>query len=94
MDELDYERARAQARRLTGFYASLITYVVVNILLVVVNLVVSPGTLWFYWVTIFWGVGLAFHAFDVFVMHNRLNEDWEERKTREIIEQEQRRKTG
>ncbi|VAW22464.1 hypothetical protein MNBD_BACTEROID04-389, partial [hydrothermal vent metagenome] len=34
---------------------------------------------------IFWGIGLAFHAFSVFGMDFILGKKWEERKIEEII---------
>ena len=44
-----------------GLATHLMIYVVVNVVLVIV-----AGTPWL-WVTLFWGIGLAFHAFGVFV---------------------------
>ncbi|WP_394354489.1 2TM domain-containing protein [Methanothermobacter thermautotrophicus] len=30
------------------------------------NLLSTPGTWWFYWITVFWGIGIIWHAFGVF----------------------------
>ena len=62
-----YKAAVKRAKQKAGFYRNLITYVVVNILLMVINLVTNPGDLWFFYVTLFWGLGLAFHAKAVFL---------------------------
>lgn len=87
-----YALAKEQARKLRGFYSHLATYVVLNIVLAIVNLVVSPGDLWFYWITIFWGIGLVFHALDVFTIQGRfLGSEWEERKAKEIMDKRERK---
>ena len=68
----------------------MITYAGVNILLIIINLVTSPKNLWFYWVTIFWGISIVIHALKVFVRKDKfLGKEWEERKIKEIMEREQ-----
>ena len=95
MKENEYAQAKERVETLKGFYANLISYVAINLVLIVINLAVSPNTLWFYWVTIFWGVGLIFHAVDVFALRGRLlSQEWEERKIREVMKKEHRRKAG
>lgn len=91
----DYEKARARAKELKDFYTHLITFIIFNAAFITINLLASPKTLWFYWITIFWGIGLLFHAFDVFALKGRyFGSDWEERKTQELMEKERRRKAG
>ena len=55
---------RAGAR--LGFYRHLAVYLGVNALLLVINLLTSPGTLWFYWPLLGWGVAIAAHAARVY----------------------------
>jgi hypothetical protein len=55
-----------QMRRLLGnpgLRIHLIVYVAVNILLLLINLLVSPHHLWFYWPALGWGLGIVGHAF-------------------------------
>ncbi|MCK9307990.1 MAG: 2TM domain-containing protein [Methanoculleus sp.] len=92
MDEQErYARAKEHVEALQGFYIHLAAYIIVNVLLFAADILTDPGTLWFFWVTIFWGVGLIFHALGVFVGGRVLGRDWEERKIREIMEREERR---
>jgi hypothetical protein len=49
------------------FIEHLTAYLIVNGSLMVLNVVTSPGSLWFLWIAFFWGIGLAFHAVDVFM---------------------------
>lgn len=63
-----------RTHRLSGLFASAaarglavhgFVYVAVNLLLIVVNLTASEGGVWFPWVLVGWGLGLAAHAFIV-----------------------------
>ena len=55
---------RADAK--LGFRGHLIAYVVVNLGLVAVNLITSPGSYWFVWPMLGWGIGLVAHAVSVY----------------------------
>lgn len=94
MEEDDkVKRARERVRRIKGFYSNVITFFLVNILLLVVNLVTNPYNLWFYWVTLIWGVVLIIQAINIFTIRDRfLGEEWEERKTRELLDKENKNK--
>ncbi len=95
MADAEYAQATRRAKSLRNFYTNVITFAAVNIGLFVINIVTSPGSLWFYWVTIFWGIGLLFHALDVFTFRGRyLGKEWEKNKAKEIIEKDKQRKAG
>jgi len=92
MDDERYDKARKRVQELKGFYSNLVTYILINALLIIINLVTSPGSLWFYWVTIFWGIGLLIHAAKIFVLKGKfLGEDWEQKKIREIMKKSESR---
>jgi hypothetical protein len=60
----DYEQAEAELRardRRAGFVVNATLYVLVNILLLLINLMLSPGLLWFVVPLCVWGAGLAIH---------------------------------
>ncbi len=89
MNDEKYEKAKKRVEELKKFYGNLVTYGVINVILIIINLVTSPGSLWFYWVTIFWGIAILLHASKVFVLKGKfLGEEWEERKIKEIMEKE------
>lgn len=91
MNDATYAKAKKRVKDLKAFYSNLATYVVINIVLAIINLVTSPHNLWFYWVTVFWGIGLLLHAASLFVFKGKfLGEDWEERKTRELMEKSEK----
>jgi len=90
MDEERYEKARKRVKELKSFYSNLITYVGINILLIIINLITSPGRLWFYWVTIFWGIALLIHATKTYILKGKfLGENWEDKKIKELMEKDE-----
>ena len=93
MNDEKYEEAKKRVKELRHFYRNLLTYVGVNIVLIIINLVTSPGTLWFYWVTIFWGIAILLHASKVFILKGKyLGKEWEEKKIKEIMGKEKNSK--
>jgi len=69
-----FERATMRAEAKIGFYKSLAIYVIVNVALVIVNLIITPEHYWFYWTTIFWGIGLALYGRKVFFKTSALRD--------------------
>ena len=89
MNDEKYEKAKKRVKELKSFYSNLVTYFIINVILIIINLVTSPGRLWFYWVTIFWGIAILIHASKVFILKGKLfGEEWEEKKIKEIMEKE------
>jgi hypothetical protein len=81
-----YERARKRVEELKGFYIHVIIYVLVNLGIFLMNILGSPGQLWFFWSLIGWGIGLVAHAVGVFGVSWIFGREWEERKIAEIAE--------
>jgi hypothetical protein len=83
-DRLSLEdQADRHVRRLQGFYAHLAAYVGVNAMLVVINLLTSPGVFWAIWPILGWGVKLGAHAVAVFGVPGVA--DWKARVRRNYI---------
>lgn len=88
MDDEKYQIAKKKVEALRGFYSNLASYVIINIFLVILNFLISPDHLWFYWVTIGWGIGILFHAFSVFGKDNVFGPEWEAKKVKEYMEKD------
>ena len=89
MNDEKYDKAKARVKELKDFYGNLITYILINILLIIINLLTSPTTIWFFWVTIFWGIAVLLHAAKVFILRGRfLGDEWEKKKIKEIMDEE------
>ena len=60
----DYKKAYREMKieeEKRGFIIHLIVYVLINIGLVILNLLVSPEAIWFFWPLIGWGIGITMH---------------------------------
>ncbi|AAB86195.1 conserved hypothetical protein [Methanothermobacter sp. CaT2] len=90
MEDDEYKRARKRVEDLKGFYIHISVFTIVNLTLFLINLLSTPGTWWFYWITVFWGIGIIWHAFGVFIGDRFLGKEWEEKKIKEYMEREKR----
>ena len=84
--DIRYEKARKKVEMIKWFYIDIGLYVVINLSLFLLNILTTPDNLWFYWVMLAWGIGLAVHAVVVYGFSNVLGDEWEERKIREIMD--------
>ena len=69
--EPSYERARARATVKYGFFVHAAVYVAVMLMLLIVDMLTSPGTIWFYWPLLGWGLALGLHAARAFLPSSR-----------------------
>ncbi len=86
------QRARRRLVAEKSFYVHLAIYVIVISGLFVINVLTGHGRWWFVWPAIGWGIGLTIHALSTFGMIGLLGRDWEERRLKELMEEEQRRR--
>ncbi len=84
-----YLRAQERVSRIKKFYSSLISYVLVISFLGALNYYTNEWRHpWFLWAAFGWGIGLVFHALKAFGWNPLFGKEWEERKIREIMEEE------
>jgi len=89
MDEqAGYEEAKKRVSEIREFYQHLTVYLVINAALVLINLLSSPGYLWFVWPLLGWGIGVALHGLMAF--GGFWGRAWEERKIAEILGKDRR----
>lgn len=82
-------RARQRVIALRGFYINLALFFLVNLTLTLLSLG-TGGPLWFWWITVIWGIGLLIHAYGVFSWSVFFGRNWEETKIREYMDEEKR----
>lgn len=98
--EAAYSTAKKRVDKLRGFYTHLVVYIGVNILITAIKMVkklkreasfeevildIDISGVW-----LLWGIGLAIHAFTVFVLPKIIGNDWEERKIKQFMEEDEK----
>ena len=83
-----YLRARQHVDNLKEFYYNLISYCFVIPFLIFINYKTFWGFQWFWFPLFGWGMGLAFHAYKVYVNDGVLGRGWEKRKIEQFMKQE------
>lgn len=90
-----YLRAKKRVDELKSFYIHFGVYIAVNVFLSSrqvyedlqdgFTISESISDLNIYWVWIFWGIGIFFHALRVFGSHLLLGSNWEDKKINEFM---------
>ena len=89
-----YDEARKRAKEMAEFYRHAMTYLFFISLMAVMNLAFSPDDIWFPIPALIWGFFLLKQAWCVFGAGNLFGQDWEERKTAELMGQKPKRKNA
>jgi hypothetical protein len=95
IQEQKYFKAKKRVEELKAYYWHLAIYVIINLFLSgsqIVDGITENKTfteifsdLGIYAVWFIWGIGLFFHTFKVFGFRYFIGDDWEERKIKEIM---------
>jgi len=94
-EEQKYIKAKKRVKSIKGFYVHFAIYLMVNAFLIISRSFSNGGyeDLWdwqTYNTAIFWGIGILFHAFNVFGMDILLGKNWEDRKIKEMMDKDKR----
>lgn len=91
-NESKYLRAKERVTEIKKFYTSLISYVVVIAFLAGLNYYTDKWSYpWFLWAAFGWGIGLTFQAIKTFGLNPFFGKNWEERKIKEFMNDDQKR---
>lgn len=83
-----YQRAKKQVKEIKDFYIHFLWFIFGNAFCIYINLKFSPQYLWFLWGFFGWGIGLFFHAAKTFNWFPFFSKQWEDKKIKEYMEQE------
>ena len=85
-----YLRAKERIAEVKKFYGKLLSYTIFVAFLGALNYYTNGWSyMWFLWAAFGWGIGLAFRAVKVFGINPFLSRDWEERKIKEFMEEDE-----
>ena len=82
-----YARAKEHVEKLKGFYANFGMYLIAVPFFIYFN-IVSTSFPWALFPIGGWGMGVAFHAAEVFNWNPLLGKQWEERKIKELMDED------
>lgn len=91
-EKRNVERAKKKVKEIKSFYLNLACYCTVIPVLIFINLTFTPEYYWFLFSMGGWGLGLFFHAMSAFNFNPFFNGDWEERKLREFMDEDRKRR--
>lgn len=92
LENSKYVKAVEKVEKLKEFYQSLASYCLVIPFLVFINLKFSPRFYWFWFPAFGWGIALVFQYLEVNNYNIFLGNNWEEKKIKEMMEKENRKK--
>lgn len=87
-----YRRAKERVEEIKGFYIHLAMFFIGMTVIIVVNFLTSPNYFWFVWPLLGWGIGIVSHGVSIFGFFGLLGKKWEERKIKQIVENERSEK--
>ncbi|MDE3740787.1 2TM domain-containing protein [Maribacter polysaccharolyticus] len=86
-----YFRAKDKVEGIKKFYTSLISYIFFICFLAAINYWTDQWRYpWFLWAAFGWGIGLVFQAFKVFDLNPLFGRNWEERKIKEFMQEDEK----
>jgi hypothetical protein len=88
-----YYQAQKRVKEIKDFYSHLTVYLLCNPIVIAVNLLTSPGYLYFWYSLLGWGFAIVMHGLAAFRVSPIFNKEWEERKIKEILEKENKTQT-
>jgi len=87
IEDKRYAKAKEQVQQIKGFYGNLIAYCIVIPFLIILNFKTTSFP-WAIFPALGWGFGLTAHGLEAFGKNPLYGKNWEERKMREFMEDE------
>ncbi|MET2985015.1 2TM domain-containing protein [Aureibaculum conchae] len=87
IEDKRYLKAKEKVEKMKGFYANVISYIIVIPFLAFLNYKTTSFP-WVIFPVLGWGFGLVMHGMEAYGYNPLLGKDWEERKIREFMDKE------
>ena len=82
----DFDRVAEKVDKKIRFYRNLMSYVLVNAFLAIINFLFTPEFWWVLFPVFFWGIGVVIDFFRAFAFADAFGDDYRERKIAEEME--------
>jgi len=91
-DPRPYLRARRKVDAKFAFYYHFGAYLIVNFILLIINMITSPGYMWVIWPVMGWGIAIFLHALGALLLGR--DTELRDRMIREEMEKDLKRNKG
>lgn len=87
------ENAQKRIRQKKRLFSHFVIFLIGSILLVLINKILKYGESydWFIWGILIWSFIFLYHAFNVFVTHKFMGNDWERKQREKLVAQQKQR---
>ena len=90
MEDTKYTRAKEKVEEIKEFYGKVISAIVTIVIVAGINYYLNEWRYaWFLWVVFGLSISLLLKANKIFNLNPFMGRDWEERKTQELLRQEE-----
>jgi hypothetical protein len=88
---LEYAQKRIKQKK--RLFSHFVIFLIGCGFLILINKILKYGEAydWFVWAILFWAFLLVLHAFNVFVTHKFMGQDWERRQRERLVELQKKR---
>lgn len=84
-----YQKAKEKVEAIKGFHSNLFSYCIIIPILAYINYRTTSFA-WVLFPAVGWGIGLVAHWMNVYGYNPILGKDWEERKIKEFMQNDER----
>ena len=87
------EHAQKRIKQKKRLFSHFVVFLIGSIFLVLINKILKYGEAydWFVWGILLWAFLFFFHAFNVFVTHKFMGQDWERRQREKLVNRQKQR---
>ncbi len=87
------EHAQKRIKQKKRLFAHFVVFLIGSVFLVLINKILKYGESydWFIWAITAWAFLFVIHAFNVFVTHKFMGQDWERKQREKLVAQQKKR---
>ena len=87
------ENAQKRIRQKKRLFSHFVIFLIGSVFLVLINKILKYGETydWFLWGILLWAFLFALHAFNVFVTHKFMGQDWEQAQREKLVAKQKQR---
>lgn len=87
------ENAQKRIKQKKRLYNHLVIFLIGSVFLILINKILKYGEAydWFVWAILIWAFLFVVHAFNVFVTHKFMGQEWERQQRERLVEMQKKR---